>query len=82
MAEVKSIEHKNITITNDIYVDDELVKTQTVTVDTSDLSSLPFNDYIINSPLYKANRVAIRAEEARFEDEVYALQDQMASEQD
>ncbi len=70
-------ETKNLTMRKEIYVDDNLVKTLSATID-SNTNNISFStDYIQNMELYKANKVEIRRIEAKFEDSAFEQQEKM-----
>lgn len=61
----------------EIYVDDNLIKTLSATID-SNTNDISFStDYIQNMELYKANKVEIRKIEAEFEDNAFEQQEAM-----
>ena len=68
-------ETKNLTMRKEIYVDDNLIKTLSATID-SNTNNISFStDYIQNMELYKANKVEIRRIEA--EDSAFEQQEKM-----
>ena len=70
-------ETKNLTMRKEIYVDDNLIKTLSATID-SNTNNISFStDYIQNMELYKANKVEIRRIEAEFEDSAFEQQEAM-----
>ena len=70
-------ETKNLTMRKEIYVDDNLIKTLSATID-SNTNNISFStDYIQNIELYKANKVEIRRIEAEFEDSAFDQQEKM-----
>lgn len=70
-------ETKNLTMRKEIYVDDNLIKTLSATID-SNTNNISFStDYIQNMELYKANKVEIRKIEAEFEDSAFEQQESM-----
>lgn len=70
-------ETKNLTMRKEIYVDDNLIKTLSATID-SNTNNISFStDYIQNMELYKANKVEIRRIEAEFEDSAFEQQEKM-----
>ncbi len=70
-------ETKNLTMRKEIYVDDNLIKTLSATID-SNTNDISFStDYIQNMELYKANKVEIRKIEAEFEDNAFEQQEAM-----
>ena len=68
-------ETKNLTMRKEIYVDDNLIKTLSATID-SNTNNISFS-YIQNMELYKANKVEIRRIEAEFEDSAFEQQEKM-----
>lgn len=71
---------KTTTFTGTSKVGEATAKTFTATINTANPEELSFNHYIVNNPLYKANRAAITAEQVAFEDSVYTFQDQLIAE--
>ena len=70
-------ETKNLTMRKEIYVDDNLIKTLSATID-SNTNDISFStDYVQNMELYKANKVEIRRIEAEFEDSAFEQQEKM-----
>ena len=70
-------ETKNLTMRKEIYVDDNLIKTLSATID-SNTNNISFStDYIQNMELYKANKVEIRRIEAEFEDSAFVQHEKM-----
>ena len=69
-------ETKNLTMRKEIYVDDNLIKTLSATIDSTNNISFS-TDYIQNMELYKANKVEIRRIEAEFEDSAFEQQEKM-----
>ena len=70
-------ETKNLTMRKEIYVDDNLIKTLSATID-SNTNNISFStDYIQHMELYKANKVEIRRIEAEFEDSAFDQQEKM-----
>lgn len=70
-------ETKNLTMRTEIYVDDNLIKTLSATID-SNTNNISFStDYIQSMELYKANKVEIRRIEAEFEDSAFEQQEKM-----
>lgn len=51
------------------------------TINTANPESMTLNNYVINYDLYKANRTAIAADQAAFEDAVYLFQEELIAEQ-
>ena len=46
-------------------------------IDFENPSNMSTNNWVIDKALYKENRIICRADQASFEDQVYALQDEM-----
>lgn len=87
MATVTGETSKKIVLTHTVKVDGEVIRTMTMGIDSENPASIEKQpSYSAAGPtvekLYKDNRVAVRASEAKFEDEVYALQDQMIAEKE
>lgn len=61
-------------------VGDTIVAGYNASIDSSNLNNVQLNSWINNTSLYKANRTACRADQAAFEDAVYAVQDEMIME--
>lgn len=76
MAEITNNVRKNITLTNEIKVDDVIVKGQQATIN-SETQNINFTDWINDMDLYKENRVAIRQKEAEFEDMAFTEQEKL-----
>ncbi|QUN13614.1 hypothetical protein KEC48_03555 [Clostridium sp. C1] len=76
MANIINNIRKNITLNNEIKVDDVIVKGQQATIN-SDTQDITFSDWINDMDLYKANRVAIRQKEAEFEDMAFEEQEKL-----
>ncbi len=68
-----------LNLTNEIKVDDVIVKGQTATIDSNDPNDISFSDWTNDKALYKENRVEIRKLEAAFEDYAYTKQEEMLS---
>lgn len=51
------------------------------TINTANPESMTLNSYVINYEIYKSNRAAIAADQAAFEDAVYAFQEALIAEQ-
>lgn len=67
---------KQLTITNEIKIDDTVVKGQQATI-SSDGRDITFSDWCNNMTLYKEHRDEIRKKEAEFEDLAFTEQDKM-----
>ncbi|MDU7031679.1 MAG: hypothetical protein E6357_28900 [Clostridiales bacterium] len=72
---------KEVKLSNASKVGDLFVENYNATIDTSNLQNVQITSYISDQASYKENRALIRADRAKFEDEVYALQDEMIAEQ-
>lgn len=80
MATVTSTGNTNIEVNKTIMVDGTQVKLFNAKFDTAAPDApIAFSPYIMDAATYKENRAEIRAEEAKLEDEVYALQESMNS---
>ena len=87
MANVTSEVSKRIVLTHTVKVDGEVIRTTTMGIDSDNPNSLEKQPtYSAGGPnaekLYKDNRAEVRTVEAKFEDDVYALQDQMIAEKE
>lgn len=71
---------KKITIEGKSVVDGVKIATFMASIDSECPSDISFSSYQNNKAAYKDNRVAVRADEAEFEDYVYSIQDQMLAE--
>ena len=76
MAEITTNVRKSITLSNEIKIDDIVVKGQQATIDST-TQNITFSDWTNNMDLYKENRVAIRQKEAEFEDMAFAEQEKL-----
>ncbi|MFQ9974109.1 hypothetical protein [Coprobacillus cateniformis] len=74
---VTSTTNKNLTLTMSIKVGEKVVKGLSATID-SETQNITLSNWINDMELYKANRVAIRAEEAKFEDMAFDEQEKLA----
>lgn len=75
---------KQIVLKNVIKSDDMPVKYQEITINSENPEDISFNDYFANDEakaIYKDNRTEIRNLEAAFEDEAYAEQEKIKTEQ-
>lgn len=61
-------------------VGDTIVAGYHASIDSKNLDNIQFSSWINNTALYKANRTVCRADQAAFEDAVYAMQDEMIAE--
>lgn len=57
-----------------------VVSVFTASINSEDPNQITFSSAQINKPAYKENRVAVRADEAEFEDYAYSIQDSMLGE--
>lgn len=76
---------KQIVLRNCIQVDSKAVKYQEYTINSESPENMQLSDYFADEEakqFYKENRVAIRTEEAAFEDEAYLVQDAMIAEKE
>ena len=80
MATITTNVKKTITLNNEIKVDDVVVKGQQATIN-SVTKTITFSDWITNMDLYKENRVAIRQNEAEFEDMAFEEQEKLNTEE-
>lgn len=71
---------QTINLTGESVVDNTIVAGYNASIDSKNLDSVQFSSWINNTSLYKANRTACRADQAAFEDAVYAVQDEMIAE--
>ena len=76
MAEITTNVRKSITLSNEIKVDDIVVKGQQATINSA-TQDINFSNWTNNMDLYKENRVAIRQKEAEFEDMAFAEQEKL-----
>ena len=74
---VTSTTNKNLTLTMSIKVGEKVVKGLSATID-SETQNITLSNWINDMELYKANRVAIRAEEAKSEDMAFDEQEKLA----
>ena len=65
------------TIKGESVIDGAVVSVFTASIDSEDPNQITFSSTQINKAAYKENRVAVRADEAAFEDYAYSLQDEM-----
>lgn len=71
---------QTINLTGESVVDNTIVAGYNASIDSKNLDSVQFSSWINNPALYKANRATCRADQAAFEDAVYAVQDEMIME--
>lgn len=72
---------KEVKLSNASKVGDLFVENYNATIDTSNLQNVQIQSYISDQAQYKENRTQCRQDRAKFEDEIYALQDEMIAEQ-
>ncbi|MDN5289871.1 MAG: hypothetical protein PWQ06_110 [Anaerophaga sp.] len=65
----------------DSKINTQSAKVFEATINTAAPENMTLNSYIINYDLYKSNRTAIAADQAAFEDAVYAFQEALIAEQ-
>ena len=65
----------------DSKVNSQSAKIFEATINTAAPENMTLNSYVINYELYKSNRSAITADQAAFEDAVYAFQEALIAEQ-
>ena len=71
---------KKITIEGKSVIDDVVVSNFVASINSEDPNQMTLSSIQVNKAAYKANRVAVRADEAEFEDYAYSIQDTMLSE--
>ena len=71
---------KTTTFTGSSKIGETIVKMFTATVNTESPEEMTLNHWVVNYPVYKANRTAIGLEEVEFEDQAYAFQQQLIDE--
>lgn len=71
---------KEITITGKSIINNVVAERYTATIQSKNPDDISFSSYQIDKATYKANRTQCRKDNADFEDQAYALQDQMLSE--
>ena len=81
MATITAQSNRQITIRNEIKVDDKIVVGQTATIDTKNPKNIDINSWKNDKELYKEFRIEIRELQAQFEDEVYEEQDRLIAEE-
>lgn len=73
---ITSTVKKNLTLNNEIKIDDVIVKGQSAVID-SESGKINFSDWFNDMELYKANRVEIRKLENEFEDLAFDEQEKL-----
>lgn len=71
---------KKVTIEGKSIIDDVIVSNFVAAIDSDDPTQMTLSSVQLNKTAYKANREAVRADEAAFEDYAFAVQDSMLSE--
>ena len=70
---------KNITVTGSSSINGVKAIEFKATIDSDNPQNLSLTNWQTDKALYKENRATCRADQAEFEDQVYALQDEMIS---
>ena len=73
---------QKITITGESVIDGVNVAGFSASIDSTDPSNVTFSTWQNDKQAYKENRVAVRADQAEFEDFVYAKQDELLAQAD
>ena len=68
---------KIINITGECVIDDIMVESYSASIDSTNLEKVQFSSWINDTVKYKAHRAEARADQAAFEDAVYAIQDEL-----
>ena len=68
---------QTINLAGESIIDDILVEAYNASIDSNNLEVVQFGSWINDPAMHKANRTEVRADEAAFEDAVYALQDEL-----
>lgn len=68
---------KSININGTSDIDGQVIVYMNATISTDGSSNANINKAISNQELYKANKEAVRADMASFEQEVYKIEDEM-----
>lgn len=68
---------QKITITGESVIDGVNVAGFSASIDSTDPNNVTFSTWQNDKQAYKENRVAVRADQAEFEDFVYAKQDEL-----
>lgn len=69
---------QTISVTGESVINDVMVEGYSANIDAE--NNVQFSSWINDPALYKSNRAEVRADEAAFEDAVYALQDELIAE--
>lgn len=72
---------KQITLTGNSKIEDQVVANMTATI-PDDTGVGNINQYVQNSELYDKNKVAVRKDVRDFQDMVYAIEDEIAAEEE
>ena len=73
---------KNITVTGSSSINGVKAIEFKATIDSENPENMSITNWQTNKTLYKENRTVCRADQAEFEDQVYALQDEMIAEKE
>lgn len=79
MAKITANTKKEITLRNDILVDEKVVVGQTATINT-ETNKVIFNEWKNDMDLYEEHRTAIRELMFAFEDEAFAVKAELVAE--
>lgn len=71
---------KKVTIEGTSVIDDVIVSKFVAAINSEDPSQMTLSSVQINKTAYKANREAVRKDEAEFEDYAFSVQDNMLAE--
>lgn len=69
--------NKNITLNGTSEIDGQVVVYMSASISTDGSTNANINKSIANQELYAANKVAVRADMAEFEKEVYKVEDEL-----
>ena len=68
---------QKITLEGKSIIDDVVVSNFVASINSEDPNQMTLSSVQVNKEAYKKNRVAVRADEAEFEDYAYSVQDEM-----
>lgn len=68
---------KTINLAGESIIDGVIVEGYNASIDSNNLENVQFGSWINDPVMYKANRIEARADQAAFEDAVYAIQDEL-----
>lgn len=71
---------QTINLAGESVIDGVLVEGYNASIDSNNLDNVQFGSWINDPVMYKAHRTEVRADEAAFEDAVYAIQDELIAE--